>query len=139
MDLTDLVGIWTTTGRTRDGALIDATDTYEWLPGRCAVLHRVDARVGDMHVEGAEIIGWDPDQEAYATLYFGTDGSSRYEACFRAHGGVTVWRMRSERDRFMGALSDDGTTIEGHWEQYDRDAGWRPWMDVTLRRRAAAP
>jgi hypothetical protein len=46
--------------------------------------------------------------------------------------------MRSERDRFTGAFSDDGATIEGHWEIHDGDAGWRPWMDVTLTRTAAA-
>ena len=127
-----LVGVWRTEGRTRDGALIHATDTYEWLPGRCAVLHRVDARVGDVRVEGAEIIGWDPARNAYVAQYFGTDGPSRYEAWFRELGGVTVWRMCSERDRFMGAISDDGATIEGHWELRDGESGWRPWMDVTL-------
>jgi hypothetical protein len=134
LTLEALVGVWRTTGRTYDGAPVEATDTYEWLPGRCALLHRVDARVGDVRVEGAEIIGWDPLREAYVTQYFGTDGSSRYEAWFRELGGVTVWRMCGERDRFMGAISDDGATIEGHWELRDGDSGWRPWMDVTLTR-----
>jgi hypothetical protein len=133
-----LVGVWRTEGRTVEGVLIEATDTYEWLPGRYALLHRVDARVGAAHVEGAEIIGRDPATDVYVTQYFGTDGPNRYEACFRDHGGVTIWRMRSERDRFMGAFSDDGATIEGHWERHDAGSGWLPWMDVTLTRTAAA-
>ena len=131
--LAALIGRWHTQGRTSDDppATVDAIDTYEWLPGRVALLHRVDARVG--------IIGWDLAQDAYVAQYFGSDGACRYDAWFRELGGVTVWRMCSGRDRFMGAISDDGATIEGHWEVHDADAGWRPWMDVTLTRRAAAP
>lgn len=129
--LDTLVGVWRTEGRTRDGAEVRATDTYEWLPGRAGLLHRCDGRVG--------IIGWDAAQDAYVAQYFGCDGARRYEAWFRELGGVTVWRMCSGRDRFMGTISDDGVTIEGHWERHDGDAGWRPWMDVTLTRTAAAP
>ena len=62
--LAALVGRWRTEGWTSTGAAlpdarIEALDTYEWLPGRFALLHRVDARVGEDRVEGAEIIGWD--------------------------------------------------------------------------------
>jgi hypothetical protein len=67
-----LIGRWHTAGRTSDGAdRIEAVDTYERLPGE-ALLHLVDARVGDEHVEGAEIIGHDPGRESYVTRYFGT-------------------------------------------------------------------
>lgn len=60
-----LVGRWVTQGSTREAAgapaaRIEAVDTYNWLPGRFALLHEVDARVGDEKVEGAEIIGWAP-------------------------------------------------------------------------------
>jgi Protein of unknown function (DUF1579) len=52
-----LVGRWKTEGWTTGGsgtpaARIDAVDDYEWLPGGFALLHRVDARVGDQTVEG---------------------------------------------------------------------------------------
>ena len=60
--LAALVGQWRTEGRTVDmpePLLIDAVDTYEWLPGGSALLHIVDARVGEEQVKGAEIIGWD--------------------------------------------------------------------------------
>ena len=58
-----LIGKWKTEGLTTEepGAPArrrGAIDTYERLPGG-AVLHIVDARVGDVHVEGAEIIGFD--------------------------------------------------------------------------------
>jgi hypothetical protein len=136
--LAALVGRWRTTGRTveRPGApavSIDAVDTYEWLPGRFAVLHLVDARVGGEHVEGAEIIGWDPARDAYVTQYFGSDGPNAYEATLGDEDGALVWTMRSATDRFTGSFSADGNVITGHWEQLDEE-NWQPWMEVTLTR-----
>jgi len=139
--LAALVGRWRTSGRTNEAAgaetPIDAVDTYEWLPGRFALLHTVDARVGEERVEGAEIIGWDPARGSYVTQYFGSDGPNSYEATLRHEDGALVWRMRSATDRFMGTFSDDANTIGGHWEQLDDDGAWRPWMDVTLTKEAA--
>jgi hypothetical protein len=141
MGLAALVGRWRTRGRTigtpeAPAAPIDAVDTYEWLPGSHVLLHTVDARVGDEHVEGAEIIGWDSALREYVTLYCGSDGPNRYEASLSAEAGRLVWRMRSARDRFTGTFSDDGNTIEGHWEQLDDDDGWQPWMEVRLTKSA---
>ena len=136
-----LVGRWRTEGWTREtaegpAARIEATDTYEWLSGGFGLLHTVDARVGEEHVEGAEIIGWDPERDAYATQYFGSDGPSAYEARLTEEDGALVWSMRSSQDRFTGTFSKDGNTITGHWEQLG-DENWQPWMDVTLTRQAS--
>jgi Protein of unknown function (DUF1579) len=137
-----LVGRWRTRGDTRataeaPAATIDGVDTYEWLPGGYALLHTVDARVGDEHVEGAEIIGWNPARGAYVTRYFGSDGTNAYEASLAEENGALVWRMRSPVDRFTGNFGDDGNTITAHWEQLDDEKSWRPWMDITLTRVAA--
>jgi hypothetical protein len=134
-----LIGTWRTEGRTTstDGgpaAEIEATDSYEWLTGRFALLHRVDARVGDERVEGAEIIGWDPARHAYVTQYFGSDGPNSYEATLGEEDGGLVWRMASGSDRFAGAFSVGGSQIEGAWEQLAEDGTWTPWMEVTLRK-----
>jgi Protein of unknown function (DUF1579) len=137
--LAALVGRWRTEGWTSDtaetaAARIDALDTYEWLPGRFGLLHTVDARVGEEHVEGAEIIGWEPARGAYLTQYFGSDGPNAYEARLAVEDGVLVWTMRSEVDRFTGRFSDDGNTLTGGWEQLDTEGHCRPWMEVTLTR-----
>lgn len=133
-----LVGQWRTRGRTIDppATLIDAVDTYEWLPGWSALLHTVDASVGDEHVEGAEIISWDSKLRMYVTLYAGSDGPNRYEATLSEEAGRLVWRMRSARDRFAGTFSQDGKTIDGQWEQLDDEDCWRPWMKVRLTKGA---
>lgn len=139
--LAALIGRWRTEGWTiatasSPAVQIDATDTYEWLPGGFALLHSVDARVGEEHVKGAEIIGWDPARDIYVTQYFGSDGPNAYEASLRDVDGALVWAMRSTTDRFTGTFSDDGNTIDGRWEQLDDQHRWQPWMQVTLTRSA---
>jgi hypothetical protein len=133
-----LIGRWRTEGWTREApgapaARIDAVDTYERLPGG-ALLHLVDARVGDLKVEGAELIGYDPDRDTYVTQYFGSDGPTAYEATLTEEDGALVWRMGSAANRFTGKFSDDGNTITGHWEAVDGESNWQPWMDITLTR-----
>ena len=142
--LAALVGRWRTEGWTNEtselpAARIEALDTYEWLPGRFALLHTVNARVGDEHVEGAEIIGWEPERGAYVTQYFGSDGPNAYEASLAVESGVLVWTMRSDSDRFTGRFSDDGNALTGAWERLDDEKSWQPWMGVTLTRLADKP
>ena len=131
-----LIGRWKTQGWTREApgaprARIDAVDTYDRLPGG-ALLHRVDARVGEEKVEGAEIIGYDPARQMFVTQYFGSDGPSSYEASLSEEAGALIWTMRSNADRFTGSFNDERDTITGQWESRDDDTSWRPWMDITL-------
>jgi hypothetical protein len=134
--LSCLVGRWKTDGRTRPrpdapSITVDAVDTYDWLPGRRGLLHEVDAWMGEERVEGAEIIGWDPERGSYVTLYFGTDGPGGYEASLDDEDDALVWRMRSESERFHGRFTPDRKTIVGYWE-LKGGSGWVPWMDITL-------
>jgi hypothetical protein len=137
--LAALIGRWRTEGWTiatasSPAVQIDATDTYEWLPGRFSILHKVDARVGEEHVEGAEIIGLDPTRDGYLTQYFGSDGPNAYDASLGEEEGLLVWSMRSATDRFKGRFNEERSTITGRWEHLDAENEWRPWMEVTLTR-----
>jgi hypothetical protein len=136
-----LIGRWKTEGWTAEGpgvpsARIDAVDTYERLPGG-ALLHLVDARVGDQRVEGAEIIGYVPERGAYVTQYFGSDGPTAYEARFGEDGGALIWTMTSANDRFSGSFNKALTVITGHWDALGDDSTWQHWMDVTLSKQAS--
>jgi hypothetical protein len=136
-----LTGTWKTQDWTRaqsgaPAARVDAVDTYSWLPGRFALLHRVDAHVGDQKVEGAEIIGYDPALGSYVTQYFGSDEPGAYTASLAEKEGALVWTKRSRTDRFTGTFSDDGNTITRDWERLDDDSNPQAWMDVTLIRQA---
>jgi hypothetical protein len=132
-----LIGRWRTEGSTigapGGGAEIRATDTYEWLPGRYGLLHRVDARVGEETVVGAEIIGWDAERGTYVTQYFGSDGPAAFEASLGEEEGRIVWAMQTATERFRGTFSDDGERIEGRWERRD-EGSWQPWMEIALTR-----
>jgi Protein of unknown function (DUF1579) len=135
-----LIGRWKTEGQTIDASgapphRIDAIDTYERLPGG-ALLHLVDARVGDQKVEGAELIGHDRDRNTYATQSFGTDGLTAYEASLTEEREGLTWKMQSQTTRFTGRFSEDGNVITGHWELQDDSGDWQPWMDITLTREA---
>jgi Protein of unknown function (DUF1579) len=131
-----LIGRWKTDGSTRElpgapAVTVDAVDTYEWAPGGYALLHTVEAKMGDETVEGAEIIGYDTERGKYLTQYFGSDGPAAYEAELTRENDALVWRMASKGDRFTGTFNDEGTVITGHWELLD-DGNWQPWMDITL-------
>jgi Protein of unknown function (DUF1579) len=111
-----LIGRWKTEGWTAEApgapaARIDAVDTYKRMPGG-ALLHLVDARVGDQTVEGAEIIGYDPDRDAYVTRYFGSDGPAEYEARFGEDGGALAWPRPVFRDgrRFAPGCTESPPT-----------------------------
>jgi hypothetical protein len=106
-------------------------------PGASGCCTESTPAFGDETVEGAEIIGYDPDRGCYVTQYFGSDGPTAYEARLRDDGGTLVWTMQSADTRFTGAFSDDGSTITGHWEAERKDGSWEPWMDITLTRQDA--
>jgi hypothetical protein len=132
-----LVGRWKTEGQTTDASgvpadQIDAIDTYERLPGG-ALLHQA----GDQKVEGAELIGHDPDRNTYATQYFGSEGPTAYEASLTEEGEGLTWRMQSKTTRFTGRFSEDGNVITGHWELQGESGDWRPWMDITLTKQTS--
>jgi hypothetical protein len=136
-----LIGRWKTEGWTKEtpeapAAKVDATDTYEWAPGGYALLHGVDAKMGNETVEGAEIIGYDPERSAYVTQYFGSDGPAAFEANLSEEDGALVWRMSSKTMRFTGTFSDDGGVITGHWELLDDGGNWQHWMDISLTKQA---
>jgi hypothetical protein len=136
-----LLGRWKTEGQTTEtsagpAARIDAIDTYERLPGG-ALLHLVDARVGDRTVEGAEIIGYEPTRGSYVTQYFGNDGPNAYEASLVEDQGTLVWTMRSSTDRFTGTFNAERDVITGSWEALHEDSNWQRWMDITLTKQAS--
>jgi hypothetical protein len=135
-----LIAKWQTEGTTIDGSglpadQINAIDTYERLPGG-ALPHLVDAEVGDLKVEGAEIIGFDPNRGAYTTQYFGSDGPTAYEATLTESSEGLIWRMRSETTRFPGTFSEDRDVITGRWDLLDGKGDWRLWIEISLNRQA---
>ena len=137
-----LVGRWKTEGITiptegSPASRIDAVDTYEWLADGNALLHVVDARVGELKVDGAEIIGYDPERGRYVTQYVGSDGPAAYMAELTEEGGNLVWTMSGDDSRFSGTFSADRNVITGHWDRRSDGSTWTDWMDITLTKQAS--
>jgi hypothetical protein len=138
--LARFVGTWDTTGRLVDGpsgaagALV-AVDRYEWMPGGFFLLHHVDGRLGDAAVRALEVIGWDDARGAYRTWAFDEAGTA---ATYEARLDGRAWTIVGATERFAGTFDEAGDTLRGRWERDAGDGEWRPWMDVTLVRRAGA-
>jgi uncharacterized protein YndB with AHSA1/START domain len=124
-----LIGRWRTEGETvaspsEPATRIAGTDTYEWLGGGFFVVHRVDVRVGDEHVEAIEIIGYDAASGTYPTHAFDSQGTATTYQMEERDG---TWTITGATERSTLVPGDDGATMRASWERSDDDgATWRP-------------
>ncbi|MET4128016.1 DUF1579 family protein [Roseovarius sp. MBR-6] len=129
------VGLWNTRGKIgasdmAEEKTMSATDSYEWLPGKCFLLHRVDARMGDDIIRSTEIIGWDADAGAFfSTSYDARGGTSRFRCALDGN----KWKIDGPGIRFRGAFDQDWNRMTGIWEMEESEL-WSPWMDISLTR-----
>jgi hypothetical protein len=134
--LTSLIGRWITVGETiaADGtpaARIDASDVYEWVAGGFFVVHTAYGCIGDTHVGGIEMIGYDPVTKRFRTHFFDSQGNiSNQELTFRDG----TWTWSGPHARATGVLSEDGLAMPTLHEWSDDGMNWRPSIEVTLRK-----
>jgi hypothetical protein len=88
------LGKWHTIGNIYDekGTItgkVDAIHTYEWLPGQYAMIHYANSKMGELHIEGIEIIGYDPVRKAYFGPFFDNQGSAGWEEITLDEGAWT--------------------------------------------------
>lgn len=136
------IGKWKTTGQILDktGASvgqINATDTYEWLPGNYAVIHYADSNMGGEKIHGVEIIGYDPSRKTYFGPFFDNQGSAGSEEITNEANNWT-WQgqnvMGVKHHRCRAVFSTDQNTLDAIHEQSDDGKNWLPWMEVQLSR-----
>jgi hypothetical protein len=132
------VGNWRTEGEIKPGSSgpsgkLVGTDTYEWLPGRFFLVHRVDVHMGDEKVDSIEIIGgYDPPSQTYPMQSFDHQGNSTVMQARVTEDGV--WTFASESMRFTGGFGDGGNIFTGEWQQRD-GSKWLPWMTLKLTKK----
>lgn len=135
ISLSPFVGIWNTKGSIKasdkaEEQTLFATDIYEWLPGKCFLLHRVDARMGDDITRSTEVIGWDADEGTlFSTSYDARGGTTRFSCALDGQD----WRIDGPGIRFRGAFDRDWNKLTGIWELAGSGL-WSPWMDISLTR-----
>jgi rhodanese-related sulfurtransferase len=119
-----LVGEWSMTARFEHlpAAEGDARVVFEWLPGEQFLVQRWSVPVPEAP-DGIAIIGSDPAGEGrYLQHYFDSRGVARVYRMTLAGNVWTLWRDEPDfspldfRQRYVGTIGDDETSITGAWE-----------------------
>ena len=130
-----LAGTWRTEGHLVGAppgrkATLAAVDRYEWVPGVNLLAHYVAGHLGRASVASFEVWSYDPRRRLYAGTSFDANGAP---SSFRARLRGGEWLVNGETERFRGAFSRDGLTLEGTWARKHGRA-WKPWLAITLRK-----
>ncbi len=131
--LQPFIGKWKTEGTIRmpNGAdmVLNAVDTYEWLPGGYFLIHHVDGFMGEDEVKAIEMIGFHEDDGMYVTTSYDNHG---IVANYKAQLHEREWTIIGSTERFRGRFGEDGRTLAGVWELAEDGAEWKKWMDILL-------
>jgi hypothetical protein len=136
--LEPLVGDWTLEASLAPG--VSGRATFEWALDAQFLVHRSEIPV-EGAPEGLSIIALDHDGEAFTMHYFDSRGVVRLYAMTFEGGNWTLLRNAPDftplpfHQRFTGAFSEDGHTIDGRWERSDDGTNWE--LDFELRYRRA--
>lgn len=134
------LGRWHTTGHVAAGtstpaAIVDSIDTYMWYPGEFFLMHDVEAKIGGLHLDSLEILGYDTDSCHYFATYIDSTGGYGTEQVY-LDGNTWTWRgsnvMGVKEHRCIAVISNDGNRIHACHEKSADGQHWEPWMDVTL-------
>ena len=112
---------------------------FEWTLGDQYVIETstVDAPGAP---DSLTVMAWHPHENRYVQHYFDSRGVTRlYEMEFDGR----VWKLqRGQEDfselsfnqRYVGVFSEDGRTIDGHWDIQEPGEDWRKDFDLIYRR-----
>jgi hypothetical protein len=133
-------GKWHTLGDIYDAGKVtgkvDSIDTYEWLPGKYAMIHYADSKMGELKIHGTEIIGYDPSRKAYYAPFFDDQGSAGWEE-IKLKDNRWIWNgenvMGVKHHRCTASFIDNDTITALHEHSTDNKS-WNKWIEITLRR-----
>ena len=119
---------------------VTASATFEWaLDGRF-LLQRTEVSLPEAP-NTLSVIGPDPRGDAYDQHYFDSRGVIRVYAMTFEDGVWTLVRDSPDfsdlsfHQRYEGTFSEDGNTIDGHWNSsHDEGATWERDFDLVYRR-----
>ena len=119
---------------------VTARAVFEWaLDGRF-LLQRTEISIPEAP-NTLSVIGPDPRGDAYAQHYFDSRGVIRLYAMTFEDGVWTLVRESPDfsdlsfHQRYEGTFSEDGNTIDGHWDiSHDEGATWERDFDLAYRR-----
>ena len=137
------IGKWITNGETltpgEESVEIHASDIYKWVPGGFFIIHYAYGCIGDKHVGGIEIIGYDRNSNKYDShLFDSADNIVISELTLTE--GIWTWLGPSPfqkpgttlMHRATVEFSDDKKVMKAFHEASDDGENWQPSMNVTL-------
>jgi hypothetical protein len=130
------IGTWNTSGEVlatenAPAAILSATDTYRWLPGKHFIAHDADARFDSSPSRSMEVIGYDLAAKKYLARSYDDQGASEaFEVVLKGKS----WSIAGDSVRFNGKFDAKGNTLSGLWELKGKKAGWQPWIKLKLVR-----
>jgi len=122
--LEHLVGEWSVEAKGPDGEPWpgEGRATFEWHPSRAHLVQHTSIGAPGAP-ESFSIIGCDAANGSYLQLYSDERGVCRI---YSMHIDGSEWVLQREGDpfpqRFVGTISEDGSTISGCWEKAEGGA-----------------
>jgi hypothetical protein len=147
--LSVLIGKWEFESTKDGGFLGRGSATFEWIEDGAFVLERaVDLPSPDTDPDWVAhspmpvtaIIGFDDTTLEHVMLYSDARGVFRIYRMTLDSDTWQVWRAAPGfHQRYIGAIRDEGRTIQGRWESSPDGEAWEPDFDLTYRRVDPAP
>jgi hypothetical protein len=134
-----LLGMWRISGDFGPGEMSTGTARFEWLPGNRFILLRWSFDAPGLP-DGVAVIGADAAGEGHLLHLFDSRGIARVYWMDFESGLVSLERTVGDfsplvvAQRFRGAFSADGVTIEGAWEQSHDGSDWEHDLTITFTR-----
>lgn len=139
-----LIGTWEFAA-TKDGrAMGRGSTTFEWIEDGAFILQHADdvpsqdadpEWVANSPMPVTSILGFDDTTLEHVILYSDARGVFRIYRMTFSEDEWRVWREAPEfHQRYIGAIRDDGRTIEGRWESSPDGSAWEPDFDMTYRK-----
>ena len=138
------VGEWREEGQAFDSpfgpaAKVNTVQTWNWLPGRQFLIHRLQGRLGENNMACIEIIGTDASSESYSVHSFYNDGNKNVWQLSEGDGAWSLigdWKSEGKamKVRCTIGFNDPGNNMTAKWEYSSDGSNWQVFWDTKLTR-----
>ncbi|MGQ0608681.1 MAG: hypothetical protein ACT4OQ_09495 [Chloroflexota bacterium] len=142
--LLPLIGTWEFEASSGARFLGRGRATFEWIEDGAFVReHAVDQPSPDADPDWVthspmpvtSILGFDDSTLEHVMLYSDARGVFRIYRMSLDNDAWQVWRAAPDfHQRYIGAIRDEGRTIQGRWESSPDGSTWEPDFDLTYRK-----
>jgi hypothetical protein len=129
-----LLGVWKTSGDVisdKDALKLSGIDSYELILDGHFILHKADVMMGNEKSETLEIIKSDNSPDNAGMQYINNKGE---EGIMRATILNNEFTIEGIGLRFIGAINEENTRINGKWYSQTENGEWTEFIDLRLEK-----